>query len=169
MKIKINNRLIAEACRASIKNLIKETEEFNNNQISIDTLIQCMFQGIEEDGLYSNDANIVGTTIYITYNSTTGCDVIVEYDEDLGYFMFEFTIQYRSYITYCPSSGDGYWEPLEHEHYELTGIENVRISPIKVSGDVEIEIPMNPELHDKIDKMLEFELDDDYAEMLLDY
>lgn len=131
MKIKINNQLIAEACRASIKNLIKETEEFNNNQISRETLLQCMFQG----------------TIYIAYNSITGYDVVVEYNEDLGDFIFEFTIQ------------------LEHEHYELTSIENVRISPIKVSGDVEMEIPMNPELHNKIYKMLVFELGDDYAKM----
>lgn len=33
MKKKINNRLIAEACRASLNRLIKETEEFNNHQI----------------------------------------------------------------------------------------------------------------------------------------
>lgn len=168
MKIKINNQLIAEACRASIKNLIKETEEFNNNQISRETLLQCMFQSIEEDGLYSNEAYIVDTTIYIQKDSEYGCEVTAIYNGDLGYFEFTFIIEYESKIDYNEGSGDGYWEPIEYASCELAYIKNVKISPIKVSGDIETEIPMNSELYYKIKNMLNFELDDEYAEKLVE-
>lgn len=168
MKLKINNKLIAEVCRQSLQKLINEAEEFENNQISLETLIQCMFQGIEEDGLYSDDANIVNTTIYIKEDSEYGCEVTATYDGDLGYFEFTFIIEYESKIDYNEGSGDGYWEPREYASCELAYIKNVKISPIKVSGDIETEIPMNSELYKKIKNMLNFELDDEYAEKLVE-
>lgn len=168
MKKKINNRLIAEACRASLNRLIKETEEFNNHQISIGTLIQCMFQAIEEYGFYSDEASVNDKTIYIDYNTEYGCQLGTEYDGDLGHFEFNFDVSYDIIVDYYSGGGDGYWEPIEYPSCDLVDVKQIEITPIKVSGDIETEIPINSELSKKIVEILKFELDSDYAERLVE-
>lgn len=169
MKKKISNRLISEVCRESLKRLINEAEEFNNNQISIETLLKCMFQGIEEDGFWSPNASVYDKTIYITDDeSRDGCQLGVEYDGDLGYFGFNFDVDYNIEFAYDGGGGDGYWEPYTYPSCEISSVDKFRISSITVTGDVDIEIPMNQELHKQIEDMLDFELGSDYEETLLD-
>ena len=47
-------------------------------------------------------------------------------------------------------------------------MKQIEITPIKVSGDIETEIPINSELSKKIVEILKFELDSDYAERLVE-
>lgn len=169
MKKKISNRLISEVCRESLNKLLKETEEFNNNQISIETLLQCMFQAIEEDGFYSENASVYGNIIRIDDDdSTYGCQLGVAYDGDLGYFEFDFDVDYSMNFEYDGGGGDGYWEPRTYPSYEISSVDEFRISPIKVTGDVNLEIPMNSELCKQIEDTIDFELTPDYEETLLD-